>query len=465
MIGPLLSVYPSRNGPTGGDIDPEASSRPSATNSAPCRRSIRTMVGAADPGVRSGSMVTGAAIITTGEPTRTAQSLATALAQLRFDGMTSTAVTRLVTRVVEDWAEGLGWLAVAEMPFDFIADTPERPGRQGYIDLYIARTGYKRDLAIEIDRANKVWSAQKLGHAVEHGKAAIWVRWKGLAPSPEIVPQGVEVVHLGPGAAPEAVAAEPPAGQAEGSPPGLSAASRALLASLYPAGVPAEDPVWGDEDAIWERVDALRPRLALVIRCRFGRHAARSLTLARTADVVAQELNVPVVSRERIRQLQDSAMRRLRARSAAQVRKARRGVVDQVPMRPQPDPESSAAPSDNRPRERRATRSGVMPGQEELLVLVEDVLRSFNGELPVGLLAHVLLGSHGPKTRELVKAHALPHHGAVADVEFMEVRRAILALADDGRLASRREEESSEYPRTYVRLIDTRREPADEPRP
>lgn len=396
-------------------------------------------------------MATGT-IMTSGEPTRTAQSLAWALAQLRFDAMTSTAVTRLVTRVVEDWAEGLGWLAVAEMPFDFLADTPERPGRQGYVDLYIARSGYKRDLVIEIDRANKVWSAQKLGHAVEHGKAAIWVRWKGLAPSPEIVPPGVEVIHLGPGAAPEAVAAEPAVGQAEGAPSGLSAASRALLASLYPAGVPAGDPVWGDEDEIWERVDSLRPRLALIVRCRFGRYADRSLTLARTADVVARELNIAVVTRERIRQLQASAMRRLRAKSAAAIRKAKRDAGGPDWEGGPLHVETVRKPADIRPKEPRVPRLGVMPGQEALLGLVEDVLKARDGELSVGLLTHVLLGSHGPKTRDVVLAHSLPHYGAVSDVEFRDLRRAVLALADDGRLAWRREEESSEYPRTFVRL-------------
>ncbi|MEO8274567.1 MAG: hypothetical protein ABI620_10915 [Chloroflexota bacterium] len=375
-----------------------------------------------------------------------------ALAKLRFDGMTSTAVTRLVTRAVEDWAEGLGWLAVAEMPFEFLADTPERPGRQGYVDLYIARTGYKRDVVIEIDRANKVWSAQKLGHAVVHGKAAIWVRWKGLAPSPEIVPQGVEVIHLGLRTAPEAVAAELAVAQADGAPSGLSATSRALVASLYPAGVPGGDTVWSDEDAIWERVDSLRPRLALIVRCRFGRHAARSLTLARTADVVAQELNIPVVTRERIRQLQASAMRRLKAKSAAQVRKASRDAVGPAQASGLPHAGTVTKPSADPPREPRVVRSGVMPGEDALLELVEEVLTALDGELSVGLLTHVLLGSHGPKTRDLVREHSLPHHGAVPDVEFMNLRRAILALADDGRLVSRREEESSDYSRTYVRL-------------
>jgi hypothetical protein len=414
------------------------------------------MVALSDPGLRSATMVTGMGILTSGEPTRTAQSLATALAQLRFDGMTSTAVTRLVTRAVEDWAEGLGWLAVAEMPFEFLSDTPERPGRQGYVDLYIARPGYKRDVVIEIDRGNKVWSAQKLGHAVSHGKAAIWVRWKGYAPSPEIVPQGVEVIHLGLRTAPEAVAATPAVTQVDDVASGLSAASRALLASLYPAGVPAGDPVWADEDAIWQRVDSLRPRLALIIRCRFGRHAARSLTLARTADVVAQELNMAVVTRERIRQLQASAVRRLKAKSAAEVRTAKReaGSLDPEDVASQAEPVNE--PQDDRPKKPRAPRSGVVPGPDALLGLVEDVLTALDGELSVGLLTHVLLGSHGPKTRDLVSSRSLPHFGAVPDVEFRDLRRAILALADEGRLASRREEESSQYPRTYVRLPERR---------
>lgn len=128
--------------------------------------------------------------------TRTATSLAEALGRLNFEGLQSVGATKLVTRAVVDWAESIGWLPVAEMPLAFLEDTPEYPGRQGIVDMFVARPGQPRDLVIEIDRANKRWSARKLGYAVANGKAAIWVRWSGLGPPSAIVPGGVEVIYL-----------------------------------------------------------------------------------------------------------------------------------------------------------------------------------------------------------------------------------------------------------------------------
>ena len=66
---------------------------------------------------------------------------------------------------------------------------------------------------------------------------------------------------------------------------GLSGSSRALLAALYPK-TPEIDPGWQEEGTIWQRVDDLHPRLALILACRFGRHLGRPLPGADRRSVV-----------------------------------------------------------------------------------------------------------------------------------------------------------------------------------
>jgi hypothetical protein len=217
------------------------------------------------------------------------------------------------------------------------------PGRQGIVDIYIARPGQPRDLVIEIDRANKRWSARKLAYAVANGKAAIWVRWSGVGPPSAIVPGGVEVIYLDVGRRPLIQPAPPKEDSRVVAPDSnLSGASRALVAALFPSGAPAEDPVWAEEKTVWTAVSELAPRLALVVLCRFGYYGPRALTLTRTAEVVADELGETEVSRERIRQLQAKSMRMLRSRSVARIRAARRaaGLPIPAPKSRPPKPES-----------------------------------------------------------------------------------------------------------------------------
>jgi hypothetical protein len=354
--------------------------------------------------------------------TQTAASLAQDLARLRFDGLVlPRGGTRLVTRAIVEWAERLGWLPVTEMALEFLLDTPEYPGRQGIVDLYIARPGYKRDLVIEIDRGNKGWSAAKLGHCVAHGKAAIWVRWSGLGPPAAIVPGGVEVIYLDVGRRPRVQPAAP-VEDLRVIPPGehLSGATRALLAALYPVAPPEEDDVWKDEKAIWARVGELRPRLALIVRCRFGAYGPRPLTLNRTAEVVADELDMDEVTRERIRQLQARAMRMLRAKSMARVRAARKATGLPPPAR--------------QPRTRQDKPSAAqslveLPYRDRLPDLVLDVVRAVGEDnIRASMVCHVLRGSDGPATRRIVARHNLPHDGALGRVEYRPLLEAVLAL-------------------------------------
>lgn len=365
-----------------------------------------------------GRRLTGSRVLT-----RTAASLAQALAVLRFDELPRGGATRLVTRATIAWAEELGWLPVPEMALAFLAGTPEQPARQGIVDLYIARPGYRRDLVVEIDRGNKQWSAQKLGHAVEHERAAIWVRWAGLAPREEIVPPGVEVVYLH--RAGGTRVATRASSQAEGialqddmtvvsEQDGLSGSSRALLAALYPK-TPEIEPGWHDERTIWQRVDGLDQRLALILRCRFGRHSGRALTLAHTAEVVAQDLASAVVTRERIRQLQAKAFRQLRARFRIAVRKVELG---------QQQAAARAA--------RQALRPATLPARADLHRLVLEIIRAYGGDdLRASMVCHILRGSSGPKTRVLVQLLDLPHDDALPKAPYRPLYEAVLEIADD----------------------------------
>jgi hypothetical protein len=361
--------------------------------------------------------------------TRTAASLAKALANLRFDDLPRGGATRLVTRATITWADELGWLAVPEMPLAFLAATTEQPSRQGIVDLYIARPGYRRDLVVEIDRGNKQWSAQKLGHAVEHGRAAIWVRWSGPPPRDVIVPAGVEVVYLEVGGGTRIAATNAQNDiKAVSEANGLSGASRALLAGLY-TKMPELEPGWQDETTMWQRVDALHPRLALIVRCRFGRHSSRPLTLARTAEVVSEEFGGVVVTRERIRQLQAKAFRQLRARFRIAVGKHRMAEEGAAQL---------AA--------REAVPSAPVPPPMELRRLITDLVRAYEGDdLRASMICHILRGSSGPKTRVLVQLLDLPHYDALPKVSYRPLYEAVLAVSDepplvldDGRVRLRR---------------------------
>lgn len=190
----------------------------------------------------------------------------------------------------------------------------------------------------------------------------------------------------------------------------------ALLAELYPTEPPTEDEAWRDEKAIWARVAELRPRLALVLRCRFGQYGPRPLTLIQTSEVVADELDMDEVSAERIRQLQVRALRQLRTKSTARVRATRRAAG-------LPDPPK--VPRSSKP----AAPAIAAIDRDSLRSLVVDILRA-TGSHPVSpsMVCHILRGSNGPVTRQLVGRFTIPHDGALQALPFQPLREAVLEL-------------------------------------
>ncbi len=308
-------------------------------------------------------------------------------------------------------------MPVTEMPLAFLENTDEAPGRQGIVDVYVARQGYKTDLVVEIDRTNKGWSALKLGHAVTNGRSAIWIRWSGREPLTGWVPEGVEVIYVSADRRPRVEPADRKDTRPVDAASRLSGASRALLAAAFPAGPPPDDPGWSDEGTIWSSyVATLGPRMELVIRCRFGHYAAKPFTLSRTSEVVADELGVDVVTRERIRQLEKQALRRIRRASQARARRAQMLAGTEATRSP-----SLVEPAANAAAEADLGLVGQM--------VLEIAAASGADGIRASLVGHVLRGSDGPVTRELVRRLRLPHDGVLKGVPYRSVYETVLNAA------------------------------------
>ncbi|MFE7504365.1 hypothetical protein [Promicromonospora sp. NPDC057488] len=113
----------------------------------------------------------------------------------RLHGLQTSQVTARLTGAVRDWADANGWLSRAEVPLLVPDDVTNVSRRRGLYDLVIERPG-TIDLVVEIDRANKRWSAEKLGLAAAQGMEAVWIRWSGEPPSADLIPDGVIVIKL-----------------------------------------------------------------------------------------------------------------------------------------------------------------------------------------------------------------------------------------------------------------------------
>jgi hypothetical protein len=127
---------------------------------------------------------------------RSAAELDARLRGLSLRGLDAHAVTGQITGEVLSWARDRGWAALTEVAFGFLRNTHEYPDRHGRLDVFIRRPDQETDLVVEIDRANKQWSATKLKYAIVDGKSAIWIRWGGKAPSRVDCRPEVEIIFL-----------------------------------------------------------------------------------------------------------------------------------------------------------------------------------------------------------------------------------------------------------------------------
>lgn len=80
---------------------------------------------------------------------------------------------------------------VEEYAADFMI---RKDGRQGRIDWLLKHRALPIRFAIEIDRANKFWSLEKLVRAQQNGYVSIWIRWR--SPMRIAVPEHVHLINL-----------------------------------------------------------------------------------------------------------------------------------------------------------------------------------------------------------------------------------------------------------------------------
>ena len=102
--------------------------------------------------------------------------VATLLFRLDAGSLTTSFVTARITQAIAEWALSRGWWVGTEARVD-VRGSHAGASRPGYIDVVIRRAGLARDVAIEIDSADKPWSVAKLRHAAAAGMHAIWIRW------------------------------------------------------------------------------------------------------------------------------------------------------------------------------------------------------------------------------------------------------------------------------------------------
>jgi Sigma-70, region 4 len=334
----------------------------------------------------------------------------------------SRARTKVLTRAVVMWAERKGWIPASEVHLDYLSGRPEYPGRRGVVDLYIARPDRVRDLVVEIDSSNKRWSLAKLKCCAENGVEAIWIRWSGLRPSVAKAAYGVEIIFLGDSLTKRAKVSDSALLDLRMVATGdlLSGASLALLTELYPVGGPIADARLLNEELLWGQVSKLRPRLAFVVRCRFGHFTGQQLTLDETAELLADHLGKEELSRERVRQLQERALHTLRRRLDP-------AVLKEAPARGDVKRNGDAA-YENKGSETRAVVSTSTVTQR-LPRMVEDIVRSVGGDsIRLSMICHILRGSDGPVTRRKVSHYQMPYDGALRGIEYSSVLNKVRAI-------------------------------------
>ena len=99
--------------------------------------------------------------------------------------------TAMLNRAVVRFARDYDFAALDEFSAPF---TVRPDDRQGRIDWVLKQRMPPLRIAIEIDRANKHWSLEKLVRAQQQGFIAIWVRWR--SPVRIAVPNTICLINL-----------------------------------------------------------------------------------------------------------------------------------------------------------------------------------------------------------------------------------------------------------------------------
>ncbi|UGT58866.1 hypothetical protein [Nocardia asteroides] len=107
------------------------------------------------------------------------RSLADWLAPVRATGLTSSQTTALITAHTLEWARSKRWKPATEVPALIERSSANGRTYRGRLDVVCERSWWRPPIAIEIDRANKRWSLDKLIAEADAGHVALWVRWHG----------------------------------------------------------------------------------------------------------------------------------------------------------------------------------------------------------------------------------------------------------------------------------------------
>ncbi|MFJ4651130.1 hypothetical protein ACIP5Y_07630 [Nocardia sp. NPDC088792] len=108
---------------------------------------------------------------------RLAASLHRHLQPVSLSGLTAREATTMLTYQTAEWARKHWWTVTFEAPARVSRPTRRGPYR-GRLDL-LCTSWFRRPIAIEIDRANKMWSLDKLQAEADAGASTLWVRWAG----------------------------------------------------------------------------------------------------------------------------------------------------------------------------------------------------------------------------------------------------------------------------------------------
>ncbi|MEV4754977.1 hypothetical protein AB0J86_07675 [Micromonospora sp. NPDC049559] len=120
----------------------------------------------------------------TADADRVAASLAARLATLTFVDRSTEEVTALLIDTVADWAAAQGW-RVYRRAASVLPLPPPYAHLRSVLDVACARP-QGPPVVVEVDRADRQRSVEKLRAEIEAGRIGIWLRWgsRGFTPPP-----------------------------------------------------------------------------------------------------------------------------------------------------------------------------------------------------------------------------------------------------------------------------------------
>jgi hypothetical protein len=107
--------------------------------------------------------------------TSTAGSLTAWLDDLHFSDLTEDRATARIVEAVAGWGEAQGWRVYRRAPSVFALPPPLKG--HSVVDVACARPSPAQPIVVEVDRADRQRTVDKLLAEAAAGRLAIWVRW------------------------------------------------------------------------------------------------------------------------------------------------------------------------------------------------------------------------------------------------------------------------------------------------